>query len=50
MRIPGYVRATIHRAIKRHAGLSDFDDEGIEAEVKAICRALEKEGYEVKKP
>lgn len=31
---------TIHRAIKRHAGLSDWDDDGIAEEVKVIIRAL----------
>lgn len=34
----------IHQAIKKHAGLSDFDDEAIRAEVKAIRKALNKHG------
>jgi hypothetical protein len=37
----------IHNAIKRHAGLSDWDDEGIADEVKAILRALKAKGYSI---
>jgi hypothetical protein len=35
----------IHNAIKRHAGLSDWDDKGIAYEVEAILRALARKGF-----
>ncbi len=37
----------IHNAIKRHAGLSDFDDEAIADEVFAIRKALRRAGYSI---
>lgn len=33
----------IFNAIKKHAGLSDFDDEAVVEEVKSIMKALRKE-------
>ena len=42
-------RSVIHKAIKKHAGLSDFDDDGIRYEVKAILRALKRSGYSLVK-
>lgn len=41
------VKEVIHDAIKRHAGLSDFDDEPIGWEVEAILKALKQNGYKV---
>lgn len=38
-------KSVIHKAIKRHAGLSAFDDEIIADEVEAICESLRKAGY-----
>lgn len=35
----------IYKAIKRHAGLSEWDYNGIQAEVKAITKALDKAGF-----
>lgn len=40
-------RSVIHNAIKRHAGLSDFDDEDIAAEVSSIFRALQCNGFAI---
>ena len=40
---------TIHNAIKKHAGLSDWDDGGIAYEVKAIVKALKREGFVVER-
>lgn len=37
----------IHKAIKKAGGLSDWDDEGIAAEVKDITKALHKAGFEI---
>jgi len=38
---------TIHKAIKKHAGLSDFDDDAISEEVRAILRALDKADFNI---
>lgn len=38
----------IYEAIKKEAGLSDFDSEGIESEVWAILKALKNNGYVIK--
>lgn len=39
----------LYKTIKRHAGLSEWDRDGIEAEVAAIRRALKRKGYVVVK-
>lgn len=43
------LRETIHKAIKKHAGLSDWDDWGIFDEVDAILRALGREGFVIER-
>jgi hypothetical protein len=40
-------RQVIHKAIKKHAGLSDFDDEGVAYEVEAILHALKCNGFKI---
>lgn len=37
----------LHKAIKKHAGLSDFDDAAIWAEVEAIEKELAKHRYKI---
>lgn len=41
------IRDTIHDAIKRHAGLSDWDDDAIAEEVTAILNALNRAGFQI---
>jgi hypothetical protein len=36
------------KTIMKHAGLSEFDREAVEAEAKAIIRDLRKAGYDLK--
>jgi hypothetical protein len=39
------IRQVLHKTIKRHAGLSDWDDEPIAEEVTAILRALKRHRF-----
>lgn len=40
-----YVEKALYKAIKKHSGLSDYDREAIEAEVKVIIKVLEELGF-----
>jgi hypothetical protein len=46
IKLPPYA-SVVHKAIKRHAGLSSFDDEPVWDEVAAIVKALRRAGYSV---
>ena len=37
----------IHKAIMKHAGLSDWDYESVQYEVRAILKALAKADFEI---
>jgi len=39
-----YILETIHKTIKKHAGLSDWDDDAIHEEALAIFKALKETG------
>jgi hypothetical protein len=40
---------TVHKAIKKHGGLSDWDDDAIAYEVEAIVRAVKRAGFVITK-
>ena len=41
--------SVIHKAICKHAGLTEFDHEAVDYEVNAILKALKKKGFVIVK-